>query len=911
MNFLLAPLWTGSPLPRRSGPGPSAFACRWTASAARRRAAGGLLLASALLCIALRPLSRGLAANQDASWSPPAALSGSGPGALGPRLAGAASQPSWAAWEEDGEILTARFDATAGAWSPPARAAAGQDPDLALGADGRPHLVFVGEFEGRYDIFYSQREARGWSLPRNVSGTLGISATPAIALSGEQRFVAWSEAGRLYLARSTDGARWSMAPILINQSQARGRHPRLLAGQDGSLEMAWQGETSSGKPDIRYALWREGRWSLGEFLSTEGLASEWPALVSEASGTRVLTWRASGQDLEGVVGTPGLWDWPAKLVEAADLSAAPALAARADGPGAEVAWRDGQARLRYAALGEGGWTESEALGDSTAGAPALGPSTDGGTLLLWPGGEGRQAVGLRYRLRAPQAVPPPSMTPTAETTIEPPLTGTPETPVPPTATASDPVPSPGGTASATPGTEPTASGTPATSEPSATPGPSASPAASATLPATSTALPGPGTGSPPPHPTASEGRIYLPFAWQRRDAAARGGRAVGTGRQPGFAEWPAAAEAASASKDRSAEPPAGSWSAVTTLAERPQSLWAPDLAIEASGRWHLVWEEDGQVFHMLRDAAGWQPARRLAAGESPALALAADGALHLLLANRFDGQQDIFHLRWTGDGWSLPVKLSRSEGHATAPTLRAASSGPGLFAAWVELRAAGPIVYIGRWDGRVWHAQPQLSARGQGPSLLPPDGEADSLEGLRLAWHQRPAPNEPYALYLAARDGDGWSLSERVSDAEGRDATAASLAGRPEGLDLAWQEGPAGATDIAYSRRAGEGWQAVARLATGGGREPQMLSDRAGRGLIWSAADGLAAATELSAGAWQVSPLARGEGPRGAAGLRDAEGHLQVIWAEAGPDGGGRLLQASRRDARPAQLWLPMLLLGR
>jgi hypothetical protein len=355
----------------------------------------------------------------------------------------------------------------------------------------------------------------------------------------------------------------------------------------------------------------------------------------------------------------------------------------------------------------------------------------------------------------------------------------------------------------------------------------------------------------------------------------------------------------------------GAWSAVATIVERPQSIWSPDMAIDAAGRWHLVWEEDGQVFHMLRDASGWQKAGRVAAGESPSLALAADGTLQLLLANRFDGQQDIFHLRWSEAGWSLPVKLSRSEGHATAPTLRSAGRGSGLFAAWVELRAAGPIVYVGRWDGSRWHTQPLLSARGQGPSLLATDGAADSLAGLRLAWHQRPASGEPYALYVAAHDGGEWSLSEQVSEANGRDATAASLAGRPEGLDLAWQEGPAGDTGIAYSLRVGEGWQSVARLAPAGGREPQLLTDPAGRGLFWSEADGLAVATELSAGSWRVSPLARGEGPRGITGLRDAAGSLQVIWAEAAPAGGGRLLQASRRDTRPARLWLPMLVNGR
>ncbi len=78
------------------------------------------------------------------------------------------------------------------------------------------------------------------------------------------------------------------------------------------------------------------------------------------------------------------------------------------------------------------------------------------------------------------------------------------------------------------------------------------------------------------------------------------------------------------------------------------------MAVAAAGDTvHLVWVQSKTLYHSRWTAGAWQTPVRIAAGEQPALAVAADGSVYCAYANYFLGNRDIYFCTWSNGKWGL------------------------------------------------------------------------------------------------------------------------------------------------------------------------------------------------------------------------------------------------------------------
>jgi hypothetical protein len=189
------------------------------------------------------------------------------------------------------------------------------------------------------------------------------------------------------------------------------------------------------------------------------------------------------------------------------------------------------------------------------------------------------------------------------------------------------------------------------------------------------------------------------------------------------------------------------------------------------------------------------------------------------------------------------------------------------------------------------------------------------VAGPILAWHSRPAPDQPFDVYAARGDGlrgAGWSLPENVSDSAEQNSAVASVAVDPRTWHVAWQEEerPRGPVGVAYARRYEAGWGVVEPLGTAEvSGPPQVLAAAGGaREVVWLANTAVWSTRGFGEGPWQtpapIPPAAAGALLATVAG--DAAGGLHLAWVEAQDDSTAVLRYARRLGCDECRIHLPM-----
>lgn len=836
------------------------------------------------------------------TWLPPETVAATDALSSDPSVAVADTGRVWVAWQ-DGPDVMAAVDAGQG-WGARERVGAGFGVDMAI-AQETPHLVFVHEVEDHVDIVYSFRDAAGWVLPRTVSSTLSLSADPAIALAGDMRYVVWADGERLFFGRSPDGAVWSVAPVLINGLPVEGTAPDVAASEDGDVDLVWH-VAVEGVVRIRHAVWRAGRWSLPEELTPEGTSDKrLPSVAVLPGGDRLVVWldgnEGAGRQVRGIIGDADWWSDPQDISPVDGALGGPQVAARSDG--ADVVWPVAPMGAAYRArAARGGWSPIEPVTGGEARDVTV-AAANGSAYVAWSAPVDAPNHDIQLRRRVPGIAP--TATPT-------------DLPATATATATLPLPTEPATTAPT-GTMPP-SATPATATPSptvvtATPTPSATATATASRrPSTSTATasatatatrvestPTKRPATVTPSPTQAPGLIiYLPWTGMKRRPAAA------SAAQRDLPPDQAAAPAAQPSDDG----PRAVWSAPEEVVRLPGDAWQLSVATDLAGRPHVVWEEGEVLKHTWRDVGGWHAPVQVAYGEAPSLALDADGTLHALFANTFDGNQEIYHVRFDGERWSLPETVSDTTTWSSAPTLRAGAGEVPLVATWSEQGPDGlSMIYYGFYRDGYWHTWPVTQARGQGPTL------ALDESGPILAWHARPVAERPFDIFAAraqSLSGGEWSLPENVSDTSEENSVVASVALDPRTWHVAWQEGPAEAAGVAYSRRYDAGWGRVESLAAESSAPPKVLAaPGGGREVVWLADTAVWSARGFGEGAWDTGKVPPAEvGAVAAAAASDEDGGLHLVWAESRSPG-SVLRYARRLGCAACRLLIPLVVKNR
>jgi len=327
------------------------------------------------------------------------------------------------------------------------------------------------------------------------------------------------------------------------------------------------------------------------------------------------------------------------------------------------------------------------------------------------------------------------------------------------------------------------------------------------------------------------------------------------------------------------------WSLPFNLSVSAVDTEDASIAVDSSGRVHVIWSEGGEILHRFRDGSGWSAAKRVASGTFPDLAADAAGNVHLVFANQFAGSEDIYFVSWQAtSGWGLPVNVSEGAGASSFPKLAIAPDG-GLVVVWSVQSSGVEFIYLARsTDGWLWVSGPIPNAYGTHPAVaVAPAGN------LVVAWEgPYDELGSPAEVFFSVQVGSQWTLPEDVSASPEVNSSLPSLAVGPSDIGLAWQEDVPGGQAVYLSQMTDGGWsEPQQRSGSGQALAPALAFDSLGNGhLVWATENAVQHVTWAPiTGVWQpIENVAIGQvGVSNAClALRSA---AHVVWlAEASAD---------------------------
>lgn len=814
-----------------------------------------------------------------AIWSEPLFITSSIAGLRGPSaVTNGSNQGVHLVWEEMGTVHYALLDEL----GRPIEQTAfrGDSPCLALDGNDLPHIVYadtVASGQLRTQIFHRARGFQGWddAPPMRVISTTGVSTDPDISISplvSPAIHVAYAEkpgggAIGIYHARSLDGSNgmfWTWEPI------GAGYAPAITLAPDGRIWVAWQRDSTepgNRTADIYVASWNGEIWSEPVNISrTPADDSRNPSIGCDNYGNVHLIWQEGPTAaIYYVANVLGVWSEP--IVLANESTIAQARLVTAPNGHVYVAWGYG-ARLEVRRRQAGwAWESLEGIVVGSA-VNELTIAVDGqGTIyVIWT--NVRNGTPPTQSLFFSRRVDDGSLTPT--------LTLTPSI-----------VPSPSLT-------DTPVSGETATPLPTATSSPT--PCPSATLSPTA-------TRSPTPTLTRPE-YIFLPVILR--------GHAIGLqtqSRHSGMEETSIRASSA-------ITPPAWIWSSTNSIGPSSDDSHAATVAIGADGRVYAVWEERlSSGRSILRFSIGmngiWSTPTDFFLGEDPDLAVGPDGQLHLVYANRFLGNYEIYHAVWTGNGWSAAENVSQTSGPSTQPAI-AVKSDNSLFVVWTDSTEGFNRIYSAwRADG-IWNTYfVPHSSGGTAPDITV--GEGDRVW---VTWQV--LDDDRYEVYAIFGDGrNNWNPWGAMSLSISRDIDSIrpQLAGIPgRGAFCVWQEN-IGAGEVYYADNLdyADYWSEPINLSenTTRSEQPSIAASAVGDvHVVWSEDSQLLHRYRISfSPTWSASGVVNNTPNANEVALAVALNRsLHVLWSQPTTAENRDIYYCNGAWDWPNRLWLPLLL---
>ena len=184
----------------------------------------------------------------------------------------------------------------------------------------------------------------------------------------------------------------------------------------------------------------------------------------------------------------------------------------------------------------------------------------------------------------------------------------------------------------------------------------------------------------------------------------------------------------------------------------------PALAVGKEGELHLVWEgkDDSTAIRYAHfDGQLWQVSP-ISTGDSPAIAIDAQGQPHITYADEFAGVYQVYYSSSGEQGWHSQ-QVSGTSAPSHQPTITIGAHGD-AYIVWVDtLGDTKQLYYAYSSDGgRSWpQSQPIPQASGLAPSAdLAPDGR------LWVAWMEKNPSDDTWDIWVIRRPRRGLSPSQ-------------------------------------------------------------------------------------------------------------------------------------------------------
>jgi hypothetical protein len=194
---------------------------------------------------------------------------------------------------------------------------------IAVTSDGVAHAVWVDNSpdpdSNEFHVYYSKRVLGSWTAPKQVDSAAGRALYSTIAADkNDVLHVVWEDernwvlGSDIYYASSVDNFA-SEGVIVVGKAGFRNVHPKIAAGKDGTLHMAWHSSEFKSltwtASDLYYTKSTSGgsSWdSATSIVSDELLDETYPTVVPASSGSAYIAYQSSDKDLHSIYFTENL-----------------------------------------------------------------------------------------------------------------------------------------------------------------------------------------------------------------------------------------------------------------------------------------------------------------------------------------------------------------------------------------------------------------------------------------------------------------------------------------------------------------------------------------------------------------------------------------------------------------------------
>lgn len=354
---------------------------------------------------------------------------------------------------------------------------------------------------------------------------------------------------------------------------------------------------------------------------------------------------------------------------------------------------------------------------------------------------------------------------------------------------------------------------------------------------------------------------------------------------------------------------AGGWVTPQNLSQHSSDVQRASIAIDSSGRIHVVWSDGTDLFHRVKIADQWSASQRVASGTFPDLAADNVGHVYLVFANRFGAEkEDVYFVSWQqATGWGLPSLVANTPTASIFPRI-AVGLGDHIAIVWSEESGDSFSVYVAQSHaGSAWSIMPIPNARGIHPVIA-----ISSLGKLLVAWQDVLITGYPMEIFFSQYSNGAW-LPEvvDVSASPLNDSTRPSLAENKGQVCLAWQESTSEGEAIYTSSSTGDDWS-VPQKASGSAAAstPWLAFDAWDNGhLAWTAGSAIQYRfwTPNAAPQPVIQNVATGLMDADAPKMASEEGIVHIIWLAQSPSTYRDVWYSMKTLSR---LFLPLLTKG-